>query len=184
MPTQISPQPYNDNEVKQVELLKETNLRYLESQDQQYKDLSTKITFLFGFTATIMTLYGTYSTNVNSRVRYVTMLLFGVTLIVLCIAYKNRQFHRPKRLDSKNYLTNSSYGMRVHKYAENVTRACNDNILSLERMGKWVRWSIWIFTIALISLIFSFIVPHTSMINSVHAQHSAHKHTAPRPDRG
>lgn|SRR3990167_206758 len=174
-----SNQEHTEDQLKQVEFLQTTYLRYLESQNEQYKDLSSKITFLFGFVVATITFYGTNAINTNPSMRYVALGLFGLTTLLLSIAYKNRTYFRPHRLSSS--VDKSSYFNKVYKDAVNIELTTTKNNKPLQAMGKWVRWSIWTFTIGLIALVLSFFMPHKTVVNSVHEYNHNPQTTHTRP---
>lgn len=149
------PQPTED-QTKQVEFLHDSYLRDFGQQDNQYKDLMTKTTFLFGFSISVLTLYATYATNVNPLSKILALGLFGVSITLLCFAFCNRVFHKPARLDAK--VAESNYFSKVYQEVTNIKQACLDNDYSLFDMAKYVRWSIYAFTAGVVALIMSFII--------------------------
>jgi hypothetical protein len=151
-----SKQAHTADQIKQVEFLRESLLNDLANQDNQYKDLSTKITFLFGFSVTVLTLYGTYAKDVNSITKWLALGLFTITLILLCLAYSNHNFNKPARLDTQ--VNKSNYFSKVYQEVSNIKKACTDNDSPLKDMAQYTRWSIYTFTLGIIFLIASFML--------------------------
>lgn len=158
---------YDEDQVKQVEFIRSTLLRYSDSQDTQYGKLHSKITFLFGFIVAVLTLYGTYATHTNIIARYTALGFLAVALILLCIAIQNRQYVRAPMLDSE-HLDQTTYFSQVYQDVVDIEKICADNKLPLQALERWVKRSIWAFTTAMIALALSFIVPRSFMLHSKH----------------
>lgn len=96
----VSKQNHTEDQLKQVLFLRDSYLNDFKEQDNQYKDLTAKITFLFGCSVSVLTLYGTYAEDVNAVCKWVAFVLFTITLGLLCFAYCSRTFKKPDRLDT------------------------------------------------------------------------------------
>lgn len=152
----VTNQAHTDDQLKQVLFLRESYLNDLTRQDSQYKDLTTKITFLFGFSITVLTLYGTYAKNVNLYSKWAALIAFVATFISLCFAYSNHTFSKPALLDIN--VKNSNYFSKIYQEVSNIKAACEKNDAPLDDMAKWTRWGIYAFTIGAVFLAASFVL--------------------------
>jgi hypothetical protein len=150
---------YTDDQLKQVIFLRESYLNDLNLQYGQYKGLISKITFLFGFCVSIITLYGTYANQANFTMKMLALILLGSCLIVLCFAFKNRKFKSPARLNTE--IKKSNYFEKIYQEVSNIELTCIENDEPLSKMAKSVRWSIYIFSAGMILVMLSFILNYS-----------------------
>lgn len=169
-------QEHTEDQLKQVEFLHTTVTRYNESQNEQYRDLTAKMTFLFGFLVVVLTFYGTYANNSNLLIKYLALGSFGITAVLLCLTLQNRKYARPSKLDSD--VKHSNYFSKIYKDVSNIERVCEENYKPLHCVEKYLTWAIWAFTFGLVFLILSFVFQPRTMINSVHD--NRYNHSSPR----
>lgn len=170
MATNLSNQSYTEDQLKQVELLHDNLERYSKKQDDHYKDLITKVTFLFGFVVTILTLYGTYASSINPIMKWLAMLAFGITIILLSFAYQNYTYFDPPILDTK--VNNWNYFSKLYQDVMNLKKVCIQNDDTLKSLENWVGRAVWVFTTGIILLVLSFLFSQ-GMIKFAYEQHHA-----------
>lgn len=148
----------NDDKVKQAELLRDAQADNFRIREDERKELSSKVTYLFGFTVSVITLYGTYATSVPPKLKQITLGFLVVTLILLCLAYMNRRWPTsgwPEEEDMD--LNGTTYFDKVYKQAVSIKEANKAGDRPLRRMAFFVRLSLYCFTIGVACLALSFI---------------------------
>jgi len=130
-------QAKSDDEIKHVVFLYTDLKDFRDKQDNHYKDLLTKTTFLSGFIVTILTLYGTYATQVNGALRFITLVALGTALLVLSGVFTNRIFYQAEMSDIDVDVTD--YFNKVYQAVANIKRACDQNEKPLREMAKFIR---------------------------------------------
>lgn len=155
-----------DDEIKHVEFLYSDLKDFRDIQDKHYKDLITKNTFLCGFIVTILTLYGTYATQVNNVLRIITLSTLGIALVVLSGAFSNRKFKQAEMSDID--VDSSNYFNKVYQAVANQKRACDENEEPLKAMAGFIRWGVRIFILGVLILALSFCIPKGNVIKSNH----------------
>lgn len=162
-------QKHTPDQLKQVEFLNKTLTRYIENQNEQYKALTTKMTFLFGFVVTVLTFYGNYATNINSFIRDLALIFFAGVVFLLCLAFQNRTFYDPPILDTS--VKKSNYFSKVYQDVANLKEVCRKNNAPLKNMEKYIDRAIWVFTTGVVLLALSFVFHTQPMVNSVYGHH-------------
>jgi len=162
-------QPTEDD-IKHVEFLYADLKDFRDVQDRHYKDLVTKATFLSGFIVTVLALYGTYASHVNSALKIVTLITLGVALLVLCGAFTNRKFYQAEMSDVD--VDASDYFDKVYQAVANIKRACDDNEDPLKSVAHWIRWGVRILVVGILFLISSFCFSSNGVIQLRHHDYS------------
>ena len=159
---------YTDDNIKEAEFLLGLYKERRQAQDQQYNALQTKITFLFGFTATALTLYGTYGAHVNPILRLLTLLALSASLVLLCIAFALRKFHEPGKPDTT--IGVSSYSNKLYEELVDIESAYDKSEEPLKPIETWLMIAMYTFTIGVVFLAASFVLYVPNVVNSTHEQ--------------
>lgn len=164
-------QKHTEDEIKHVEFLYSDLQDFRDIQDKHYNSLITKVTFLCGFVVTVLTLYGTYATQVNNYLKIITLSILGIALLILCGTLKNRNFYQAAMSDID--VDSSDYFNKVYQAVSNIKKACDDNEKPLKEMAVYIRWGVRVLVLGIVFLVLSFCFSNSSVVQSKqHAEHS------------
>jgi hypothetical protein len=151
---------YTKDQEARMELLHKALLDDFSRQEKQRQELHAKMTYLFGFTVSVITVYGTYATSTSIVIKKIALVLFMATLVLLCFAYRVRPLKKPGAPTDEDLQSaaNSAYYDTLYAEARATKAACAKNKKPLKSMVRWTRWSLWMFTAGVICLALSFVL--------------------------
>lgn len=156
MGTHKSNQPVNteDEQFERLVFIYDTLKETLKTQEDDYNSQLTKTTTVFGFITALSGAYLQWATNVNAFGKGLGLFFWGLSLIFLCLAYRNREFFRPALPDTDITLTKIQ---AKQQDVADIQAACENNYAALNDIGAYVNRAIFAFAAGIIAFGFSFI---------------------------